>query len=59
MIDETQTPTEIPDMGPPAQVGPTPGMLHRWRSFIAQLFPPLLLGAVLAGVGFKEGNAGR
>lgn len=47
---EDQKATELPDMSPEAVVGPTPGGLHRWRSFVGQLLPPLVLGLALIGV---------
>ena len=48
MIEERAT--EIPDLGPPGQIGPTPHSLHRWRSFSGQILPPIALGIVLIAV---------
>ena len=49
MIEERKA-TELPEMGPDAVVGPTPGTLSRWRSLVGQLFPPLVLGIALLGI---------
>jgi NitT/TauT family transport system permease protein len=49
-VIEDTTATDLPELEPSPQVPVKPTGLERIRSVAAQLFPPLVLGAVLIGV---------